>query len=222
MSFLNDQETMSAWDHITGECFDGPHRGYQLGYVSSPRHMTAAQALQRHPDLQMALSGSGMRQRIFTRTFWRWLRRDTNPDGLFPPHFPRSMETEDPRLERMEMGLGLWEEGQARFYPMKRLRDAGGALLDHFPANNGRQIVVYIDPQTSTPAAFYAPATACSWDGDELRLTADGTEIGVVHQGELRLSAGVGSEASRPKQLFTRWYGFAFTFPGCSISGQEP
>ncbi len=28
-------------------------------------------------------------------------------------------------------------------------------------------------------------------------------------------------DGSRPFQLFSRWYGFAFTFPGCAIYGHE-
>ena len=29
-------------------------------------------------------------------------------------------------------------------------------------------------------------------------------------------------DGSRPLQLFTRWYGFAYTFPGCEIHHEEP
>ena len=220
MSFLNDRETMSAWDHITGECFDGRHVGYQLTYVASLQHMTAAQATQRYPDLQLALSRPGLRQRIFANSLWRGLRLDANPGGMLPPHFPRSMDTVDPRLEQMEIGLGLWEEGLARFYPLGRLRDAGGAISDHLPTGGEQRIVVYIDPLTSTPAALYTQATDCIWDGDELRLAMNGTELGVVRDGEVQVFDADASEVSRPRQLFTRWYGFAFTFPGCSIYGE--
>jgi hypothetical protein len=27
---------------------------------------------------------------------------------------------------------------------------------------------------------------------------------------------------SRPFQIFTRWYGFAFSYPGCEIYGEIP
>jgi hypothetical protein len=74
-------------------------------------------------------------------------------------------------------------------------------------------VLVYLDPVTSTPAALFVSATQARMDGEVVRLD-DGSTVrdGVVYdRGGQRVSP------DRPLQIFTRWYGFALTFPGTSI-----
>ena len=36
-----------------------------------------------------------------------------------------------------------------------------------------------------------------------------------------KVPAAIWEDESRPFQLFTRWYGFSYTYPGCDIWGAE-
>jgi len=42
----------------------------------------------------------------------------------------------------------------------------------------------------------------------------------VVRSGVLFDRGGKRQTVERPQQVFTRWYGFALTFPGCEVFGQ--
>ena len=61
--------------------------------------------------------------------------------------------------------------------------------------------------------ALYSKAKSCAWVGDMLRL--DSGEM--VRGGALEDPQGKRLDAARPMQMFTRWYGFAYTFPECEI-----
>ena len=86
----------------------------------------------------------------------------------------------------------------------------GNALLDEL---DGRRLLVYVEPTSGIPMALYTQATECAWQGDALHL--DTGEA--VRQGRLLSAQGKPQTAARPMQVFTRWYGFAYTFPGCEI-----
>ncbi len=207
---LGDHETGSYWNHITGECMHGPLKGQRLP-VFELRQMTAAQALAAHPEARFAHSQPSLLARFFTRAM-RF--RLTTRRGFLPPHFRSTMGAADERRPRMDMGLGVWTDGARRYYPLAGLRAQGGALVDEF---DGRSLLLYIDPLSRVPGAFYTTATAVSWQGDELHLDSGG----VVRNGMLYNEQGERQPAARPLQLFTRWYGFAYTFPGCEIYGGE-
>ncbi len=51
------------------------------------------------------------------------------------------------------------------------------------------------------------------WDGRPLRVFLDGTS---------HMPVALWEDDSRPFQIFTRWYGFAFSYPGCEIHGEIP
>jgi len=58
------------------------------------------------------------------------------------------------------------------------------------------------------PRSAFGPGIRDDWHGRELRLwirAADGIPTAAWSDGE------------KPFQLFTRWYGFSFTYPGCEI-----
>jgi hypothetical protein len=38
--------------------------------------------------------------------------------------------------------------------------------------------------------------------------------------GVLMSRDGKRQNVERPQQMFTRWYGFSLTFPGCEVAGQ--
>lgn len=208
---LGDRETGSYWDHVTGECLHGPLKGSRLA-VHPLLHTTVAQALKAHPDLEVAISRLSWIRRL-TTVFMELMRRSER--GVFPPGFKRTMSEEDTRRPAMEIGLGVWTDKTQRFYPIASLRKRSGALIDKL---DGRALLVYIDIVSGIPAAFYTSATRCEWQDQRLRL-----ETGeIFHQSVLRGSRGQAQSLNRPIQMFTRWYGFAYTFPGCDIFAEQP
>jgi len=205
---LADHETGSYWDHITGTCLHGPLEGHQLD-IFPLLHMNAAEALSQWPDVHVAISTSlSLMQRMrifFTGPLFRskW--------AVFPPVvFKKTMGKEDTRLKRMEMGLGVWTDNTHRFYPLKKLRTMGGALINGL---DDQRVLVYIDPVSHIPAAIYTRAAQFSRHDDELRL--DSGEI--FRGGRLYTAQGVAQPVAFPMQMLTRWYGFSATFKGCEI-----
>jgi len=116
----------------------------------------------------------------------------------------------DQRLPLTAMGLGLWTDSRAKFYLVDLIKDQGGALIDNL---DGGGLVVLIGPNTGIPIAFWTIATSFQWEGDSLVLSSGES----VRAGDLYDSAGQLVTHARPHQMFTRWYGFAYTFPGCDI-----
>lgn len=70
-----------------------------------------------------------------------------------------------------------------------------------------------VESDTPLHAALYADASAATPTDAGLNLGG----VGVLRDGVLYDSAGQYREIERPLQLFTRWYGFALTFPGTTI-----
>jgi hypothetical protein len=126
--------------------------------------------------------------------------------------FIETLGDEDTRRPRMDMGLGIFTAETRRYYPMEDIREAG-AIIDEL---DGQGILVFIDTQSMTPAAMFVEAESATVAEREVHL--DTGEV--VRSGVLYDSKGVRIDAERPQQLFTRWYGYALTFPGAEIYGQ--
>ncbi len=71
--------------------------------------------------------------------------------------FIETLGTEDARLPRMAMGLGIVTPGTTRFYPMDLIEESG-ALIDDV---DGRQLV-FVDSKTFTPAAVFVDASSAT------------------------------------------------------------
>ncbi len=203
---LADDETESIWNHITGRAVYGPLEGYTLP-VFNLLHMTAEQALDRYPGLSIAISDRPIRGRrgMFAPVADRlpFLR-----DG-----FRSTIVKEDTRLPTMEIGLGVWTDSERRYYTIEAVQAAGGAIVDTF---DGRWLVVYVEPGSYSLDAFFTEEQTVSADG--FRLTV-GEEL-VLEGCVLRDASGQRLEMDRPLQMFSRWYGFALTFPGTTIYGR--
>jgi hypothetical protein len=210
MSMMSDAETGSVWEHITGECIRGPLQGTQL-LTRPAQYLTAAQVLEAVPDAQIALSKASWRSRLLDALL---LRRMLNPPGYVPGVFRLSMTKHDTRLPELELGLGIWIGGQARFYPMKTIRTQQNALVDTLA---GQQLVVYIDPVSGAPGAHRSSAQIRGWDGDTLKLDS-GEQI---RNGYVVTGAADRHPIDRPNQQFTRWYGFSYVFPACELFSRE-
>ena len=208
LSTLWDEETGSIWNHITGEAVYGPLKGYRLP-VYNLLHMNAESALATYPDLQVAVSERPMREvkgrNYVQRLFDRFLMLTDRLQG--------TILEEDERRPTMEVGIGIWTEESAKYFPMEVILEAGDAMVDEL---NDRPIVLYVEPSSRAPSAFYAETRSATWVDDELRLD-DGVAL---RDGRLFDADGERLEVERPLQLFTRWYGFALTFPETDVYGE--
>jgi len=204
---MRDRETGSHWQHITGECLVGELTGERLP-AGNLWMTTARQAVERYPAARFADSRMSFFQTIISK-FMRY-RMKSDARGMLPPNFRRTMGKADDRLPRLDIGLGVWTENAARFYPQKVLAARGNALIDTF---DGRALLVYLDPVSGAPAAFFTPATGFQWEGNLLRLD-DGAAL---ENGQVCDADGEPQSPLQPMQLHSRWYGFAYTFPNCTI-----
>lgn len=204
---MKDDETETYWDHMTGEAVYGPLVGSKLE-VSNLLQTNVAQVLGATPDAMVALS-----DRILWEDEQLGLRGlIQGMKGRLSRGFQATIKKEDDRRPTMDLGLGLWEGEASRYYPYDEVVAAGNALLDQF---QGRAVLILLDPTAYALTAYHVDADDFEWDDSVLRI-ADGSYIegGVMYDGE-----GEKAEASRPLQVFTRWYGFSLTFPGTDIYG---
>jgi len=217
---MRDQETDSIWNHITGECMAGELAGARLALVPL-LHFSARAALERYPAAHLAYSRQTLIQKVmafFTeanRVFVGWF--------LFP-FFKKTLTIHDKRRPFWELGLGVWVEGAdgaaaARYYPvkmLKRLNRSGRGLIDEL---SGRKLLITLDAHSGVPGAVFLSAPGVR-EATEARRTGAGIVLDTGARfvnGDLVDTGGAPLFASRPMQLFARWYGFAATFPGCDI-----
>jgi hypothetical protein len=225
---MQDAESKTLWNHITGQAVYGPLVGKTVGPVSNLLHMTVQQALEMDPETRVAISdqtyfAGGRRFGTATRGpvvggpaggRGRGLGPSSeNPNARMADRFAATLGKEDMRRPRMDIGLGIWNGSTARYYPMERIRARGEAFIDQF---DGKSVLIYVEPESNTPAALFVDATSVGRGGQEILL--DG---GVkVRAGVLIDRNGGRRRAERPQQMHTRWYGFALTFPGCEVFGE--
>ena len=212
---MQDVATGTIWNHITGAALLGPAVGSNLGPPGNVLHTTVKQLVAAAPDARIAISDrvyfAGGRRHGTVEGITLLGRSHGRPDARtgLSDVFIATLGTEDARRPRMDLGLGVWWDGGSRYYPRDLIQRQGGALIDRI---NGRTLLVYIDPDSSTPAAMFVSATRAGVTGSTVRL-----DSGTVKDGVLLDSRGRRLTSERPQQVFTRWYGFALTFPGTSI-----
>lgn len=205
---MKDEETGTFWDHMTGRAVYGPLVGETLAIEAGLVHTTVAQVLRNSPDAMIALSDQAIRsddQMKVSGLLTGIARR-------LGRMFQSTVKEEDDRRPTMDLGIGIWTETEARYYPLDVVRAEGRMIVDTF---DGESVVVLIDPENFVLAAFRTEARSGAWDDKVLRLS-DGT---YVDGGVLRDASGDVVAGSRPLQVFTRWYGFSLTFPHTEIYG---
>ncbi len=204
VSLLMDRETGSYWHHITGECLGGPLAGVRLAGLSNLLQMSVSRALEVYPDIQVAISDRRIRGR---KSRW-WPLAEKVP--LLPDRFRATMAGEDTRRPTMDVGLGVWTDGLQRYYPLEVVAAASDFVIDEL---GGQRLLVYFDPTDHVLTALYSDATSASWNDEELRLSNGD----VIRAGVLLGADGARKDMERPLQVFTRWYGFALTFPATEV-----
>lgn len=211
----NRNPSTQATEHPRTGPLYGPAVGASIGPPGNVLHATVKQLMASAPEARIAISDrvyfAGGKRHGTVEGIALLGRRHHRPDtrsGLSDV-FAATLGAEDARRPRMELGLGIWWEGGSRYYPRDLIRQQGDALIDRV---NGRTLLVYIDPDTSIPAAMFVTSTRARMDGSRVRLDEGAVRDGVLVDGRGRRVA-----IERPQQVFTRWYGFALTFPGTAI-----
>jgi hypothetical protein len=211
IQLIYDEETGSYWDFITGEAVHGPLKGYQMDSWLI-LHMQAGQVAKRFPNAQVAISRLGIFPWLFSR-FNKYVVLSKR--GFMVLGFRNTIGGKpDTRRPELDLGLGLWADNVYRYYPLETLRARQNVILDTV---NGQSVLVYIDPISQTPLALYLDAKNFEWHGQELYMDGDKWRI---YDKVLFDADGTAQDIDYPMQLFTRWYGFALTFPGCEIYGE--
>ncbi|HLB30379.1 MAG TPA: hypothetical protein VJN91_02530, partial [Gammaproteobacteria bacterium] len=108
------------------------------------------------------------------------------------------------------MGLGVWSDNTRRFYPARTIRRVGRLAVDTF---EGRNLLVYVDPATTTLVALFIDSAQARLEGAEI-LLGNGQR---VRAGRLVDADNAPVATERPQQIFSRWYGFSLTFPDPEI-----
>lgn len=210
---MQDQESKTLWNHITGEALYGPYVERTLGPIGNIMQMTVEEALEFDPAAQVAISdrpyaGAGGR----SGTPGQGTLSD---NAQLMDMFIETLGEEDTRRPRMDMGLGIWTDETRRYYPMETIRERG-AIIDRL---EGRDILIYIEARSATPTAIFVDAGSATIEGNEIRLDSGA----VVRAGTLFDADGNrldDLDDARPQQIFTRWYGYSLTFPGTEVFGQ--
>jgi hypothetical protein len=204
VSILRDRETGGYWHHITGECLYGPLAGTRMAGQSNLLNMSVEQALNAYDELELAFSDRPIRSE---RSRW-WPLAESIP--VLSDRLRNTMAGEDTRRPTMDVGLGVWNERIQRYYPMETISTSSDYVFDDL---DGRTVLVYMDPTGHALAALYTRATDAEWRGKELILNTGE----IIRGGALYDPNGERAKAERPMQMFTRWYGYALTFPETEI-----
>jgi hypothetical protein len=215
---MQDTESKTLWRHIDGQALYGELVGHSLGPIGNLLQMNVQQALASDSKTRVAIS-----DRPYTAGGKQFGRRGgiqggggrgaPSENAQMMEMFSQTLGKEDTRRPRMELGLGIWTAKTHRYYPVSVIRDHGRAFIDRI---DGMSTLIYIDPETNNPAALFVNAKQAKVEGSEVRLD-NGS---VVRAGVLVDRRGKPQNAEHPQQIFTRWYGFALTFPASGVYGQ--
>lgn len=208
---MQDIESKTLWNHISGEALYGPHVGKTLGPVGNLLQMNVTEALEYDPEIQVAISD----RPFIGRTRGPGPANSRSADSQLSGMFSETLGEEDTRRPRMDMGLGIWTSESRIYYPMEEIRARGNAFIDTL---DGREVLVFINPGSSTPMALFVDgAKSAVLDGSDVQLDSGA----IVRSGMYLDADGTRHERELPQQIFTRWYGYALTFPGATVYGQQ-
>jgi hypothetical protein len=205
---MQDRESKTLWNHISGEALYGPYVGMTLGPVGNLRQMNVEEALAFDPETEVAIS-----DRPFTGRSGTPGLGSLSDNAELMDMFIETVGEEDTRRPRMDMGLGIWTPDSRIYYPMEEIRARDNAFIDRL---DGRDVLVYIDPASFTPTALFVDANSAEFAGKDILLDTGGT----VRSGALYDADGNRQEGDLPQQIFTRWYGYVLTFPDAEVFGQ--
>jgi len=111
----------------------------------------------------------------------------------------------------MEMGIGIWIDKEAKFYPISVLKENGNIVFDTMCNQN---LLLYISPITHIPEVLYVDEINTVYFDNNRLVFKNGNYL---VSGNLYTKEGQRLNFESPNHLFSRWYGFVLTFPGCEI-----
>lgn len=153
LAVMRDEETGSVWDHITGECFQGPLEGQKLDFWHVNLTNVAAELIS-HPETILLKSDYRSLKSFVMKLVSK--RLGYNHKGtILMPKFRKSMHKKiDPRLPEGEQGLGLVDgTEQGKFYPVKMIPEGGeGEVIDEWL---GRKVRIKRNPLDGVPFATW-------------------------------------------------------------------
>ncbi|MCU0513497.1 MAG: DUF3179 domain-containing protein [Anaerolineae bacterium] len=206
MSLIADQQTQSYWNHLTGECVTGQLAGDTLIRWNSLLQMTAHQAHHAYPD---ALFTEIMLDDTAAETGAKWNQRYRLPDNPDYGGLIRTLGTEDKRLPRHDIGVGIWTQQTRRYYSVLQIFDKHGVIIDQV---DGRTIVVCMDEVVGLPTVFYCETQTAVLHHGILHLDNNQIyKLGRLYQGDQPV------KIERPNHNAIRWYSFSSLFPDCAI-----
>ena len=206
MAIFRDAETGSFWEHATGECIQGPLQGAQLKIIPA-QYILVEQVLAETPSTLLVTAKQSWIQRLLSSLM---LKDMLTPEAKLPAPFRVTLGELDPRLPEMQLGLGIWIHGKARFYSIPTLKAHNSALIDTL---NQENLAVFVDPIAQVPVAHRCSATSCTWDGDTLVLNTGER----IRNGYVQTPDSSKRKIDPPEQQFVRWYAFSYKFPNCEI-----
>lgn len=206
LMLISDEETYSYWHHITGVCMYGQSEGKQLTQLANTRQMTVGEIIARQQNTVLLTTTLSEAQQKLSR-FTEKMR--ANPERV-EAGIMATVSEEDTRRPRFELGLGVWNKEMSIFFPLVMLHMYNNALITTF---DNRPLLIYQTPDAIAPVAAFVETQQTWWEGDVLRLSNGAS----VQNDQFVMANGMVCPLERPNQLLMRWYGFALTFPGCSL-----
>jgi Protein of unknown function (DUF3179) len=206
-----DEETDSYWQHITGECLHGQSAGQRMRVITTTRHMTVSEALNRDSKAVLLQHTLTEEQEILSKAMEKMR---TKPERV-EAGIMATIAKEDTRRPRFDLGLGVWDDKGSKYFPLPMLYMQDSIWLTEF---HGRSLLVYQLPDAVAPVAAYLSSKRAELVGDTIRL--DGGFF--IQNDKLVNAQGESKPLERPPQLLMRWYGFSLTFPGCELPQERP
>lgn len=210
MLLLRDKESNSRWNHINGQCLNGEHEGQALQKLSALHYIDVAQTLEQYPDAHFAVPQDG--QEEFSLKSIE-ARLQESLDLCAVDAINATFDVVDGRRNKLEMGLGVWTNNIHRFYPLTRIFDAHNVIVDKL---DDRTVVVYVEPETSVPLAFFIDTDSAEWQDDILNLSNGASIRNTIYYS----ADGEAKREDYPFQLFARWFSFSLTFPSTEVYGE--
>ena len=128
---MKDEETGTFWDHMTGKAVYGPLAGESLAVEAGLVQTTVEQVLRTTPDALITLSDRAIRTDDQMKVGGLVAGIGRRLGGMFQA----TVKAEDDRRPTMDLGIGVWSENVARYYPLDVVRARGRAVVALNKAN---------------------------------------------------------------------------------------